>query len=130
MDVEQIRTRCGTLTGAMVEKGLVAPECELRVVSHGQFFACLSHQNIGAVSCYDRCYNLSRGDSPAEALDGAEAWIAEQPSMTERKRDVAVKLTAQAIEAAKEAGVDTDLLAPVYALMHRLSENIITEGEG
>ena len=66
------------------------------------------------------------GDTFAETLDAADAFIDTMPTPEERALQDFMKAVATAIEKGRDAGVDLAYLNPLSETMKRLSENAIT----
>lgn len=127
---EQAKLACDGLAELMAERGIPTPNAALEVRSHTTQARIMLNFS-GLNSSYADKYEFFTADTPAEAVEKAEAWIMAQPTAEERKRKDALELTAKALEAARDAGMDTGegaaFVAQLEAMMKRLAENAITD---
>lgn len=118
------------LASLMMARGFKMPSAAIEAKSGiDTARVCLNWAEPGAD--YANRYKFCYSETVTGALEKAQAWIMAQPTAEERAAQAALKLTAKALEAVREAGLDTGegkaLLARLEDLMARLSENIITD---
>jgi len=121
---------CDELAKLMADRGIVRPSAAIEARS-GHRTARVMLNFAEATSSYPDKYEFIGGDTIEEAVEKAEAWVMAQPTADERALQDALKLTAKALEASREAGLDTGegaaFVAQLEAMMRRLSENAITD---
>jgi hypothetical protein len=121
---------CDELAKLMADRGIVTPSAAIQARS-GHRTARVTLNFAEATSFYPDKYEFISGDTIEEAVEKAEAWVMAQPTADERALQDALKLTAKALEASREAGLDTGegaaFVAQLEAMMKRLSENAITD---
>lgn len=125
MNIEQIQKRLDALAAKMGAKALRSPAAEFEFRSNQGPRIVLKHNK--ALSGWDTDYEFFPGDSPAEAFDKAEEWVADLPTPEERKLSEFMKAVAVAIDLGRENGIDADFVNPLTVLMKKLSENAITD---
>ena len=127
---EQAKLACDGLAALMLERGFKMPQVNLEIRSNVTQARILLRYGK-ADSSYPDQYQFCSADTPAEVVEKAEAWIMAQPTAEERKRKDALELTAKALEAARDAGMDTGegaaFVTQLEAMMKRLAENAITD---
>jgi len=127
---ETMTASCDELAKLMADRGIVRPSAAIEARS-GHRTARVMLNFAEATSSYPDKYEFIGGDTIEEAVEKAEAWVMAQPTADERALQDALKLTAKALEASREAGLDTGegaaFVAQLEAMMRRLSENAITD---
>ena len=127
---ETMTATCDELAKLMADRGIVTPSAAIQARS-GHRTARVTLNFAKATSSYPDKYEFISGDTIEEAVEKAEAWVMAQPTADERALQDALELTAKALEASREAGLDTGegaaFVAQLEAMMRRLSENAITD---
>lgn len=125
MTHDEMQTEVDRICGLMRERDLIAPECKLQIESNArpQVMLCWSKSPHGSV---DYAYKWCTADTPAEAIRQAEKAVRDMPNAAETRRKRATEAVAKAIEAAREAGLDDELIVnPLMAVAKELSENAL-----
>jgi len=121
---------CDRLAEMMAGRGLITPSAEIGARS-GQRTAHVTLRFAKPGESYPNQYEFHKGDTLAEAVRSAEAWIRALPSAGERELRDALELTAKALEASRKAGLDAGegaaFVSQLEAMMKRLSENAIAD---
>jgi hypothetical protein len=127
---KKMTATCDELAKLMADRGIVTPSAAIQARS-GHRTARVTLNFAKATSSYPDKYEFISGDTIEEAVEKAEAWVMAQPTADERALQDALELTAKALEASREAGLDTGegaaFVAQLEAMMRRLSENAITD---
>ena len=127
---ETMTATCDELAKLMADRGIVTPSAAIQARS-GHRTARVMFNFAKATSSYPDKYEFISGDTIEEAVEKAEAWVMAQPTADERALQDALELTAKALEASREAGLDTGegaaFVGQLEAMMRRLSENAITD---
>lgn len=106
MNVEQIQKRLDALEKKMGAKALRSPAAEFEFRSNQGPRIVLKHNK--GLSGWDTDYEFFPGDSPAEAFDKAEEWVADLPTPEERKLSEFMKAVSVAIDLGRESGIQAE----------------------
>jgi hypothetical protein len=129
MTIEEIQARLDAMAVAMGDKGVRTPESTMMLDSGDA--CCPALMLRKADPEYD--FNIrstfmhASGDTLAEKLDSADAFIAAMPTPEENRRNEFMAQLAKVIDLGRENGIDTAYLSPLYATMKRLSKNALTD---
>ena len=121
--ITHIQTRLTAMNNATIEKGYNRPDCQLDI---GASSFCVW------VSCHppnsnSRVFEGFHGDTPSEALDGADAFISGMESVADYKKTEAVKLLGRAVDAMRAADIEAKFIDPMAEQLKALSENLLTD---
>lgn len=124
MTYEQIKAEVEKLVGFMQHRGFAECDGMLEVRSHEAPVVCMKHR-LPSDDRYTHSYIWGRGDSPADALANAREKIAAEKSPHDLRVRHALAQLAKAMEAAKAAGIEDDLINPLQVIADRLSKNAL-----
>lgn len=126
--VTEIQAKLAELVAAMVEKGVVTPEADLTIKGGGMS----SYVNLWSSienRAFDGEYLVHAGDgTPAEALAAAAEYIAALPSPEETVTRAYLRKVADAVDYAKENGVDDEYVTPLRGVTCAMTSNLIEKG--
>ncbi|GAA6176900.1 hypothetical protein [Sulfitobacter pacificus] len=124
--VTEIQTKLAELVAAMVEKGVVTPSAQLQIKDSAVF--CVHCQGKYDTRPFDGEHYLTEvGDTPAEALAAAAEYIAALPSPEETVTRTYLRKVADAVDYAKENGVDDEYVTPLRGVTCAMTENLLTD---
>jgi len=124
--VTDIQAKLAELVAAMVEKGVVTPTAQLQIKDDGGFF-------IHCGCKYDTNpfdgdgYFVRFGDTSAEALAAAAEYIAAMPSPEETITRTYLRKVADAVDYAKENGVDDEYVTPLRGVTCAMTSNLLAD---
>lgn len=124
--VEEIQTALGELVAAMSDKGVITPRAQLHIDSGGRF-------NIHADAAYDtkpfgrENYFVFFGDTPAEVIDVARAYIAALPSPEEAVQREYLTRVASAIDYGTEHSMPDEYVAPLRGVSTAMTSNLLSK---
>jgi hypothetical protein len=124
--VTDIQAKLAELVAAMVEKGVVTPNAQLQIKDDGKFF-------IHCGCKYDthpfdgENYFIEFGDNPAETFTAAAEYIAAMPSPEETVTRTYLRKVADAVDYAKENGVDDEYVTPLRGVTCAMTDNLLTD---
>jgi len=124
MNTIEIQQIINTMPARMSAKGLREPAVEFSLRANVSLQVMLKWKKGGGV--YDHHYEWLCADSPREALDKAEAFIAALPSAEETKRNNFLTALGKVIDLGRETGIEVEFVNPLVETMKRISENAIT----
>jgi hypothetical protein len=114
------------LPAALSKKGKVNPSVELQIEANARMEIVMRFKKYGAVSEWDNEYHLFSGDSFAQCLEKAKAFVTALPSAEQAKLHGFMDKLGKLIDVGKSEGIAIDYLNPLVDSMKRLSENVIT----
>ena len=126
MTIEEIQTALAELVAAMVEKGVLKPNASARIQAH-------SKHSIHLQCDYERKafegkdYFFLYGETPAEAIDAARAYIAALPSPEEAVTREYLTRVASAIDYATEHSIADEYVTPLRGVTCAMTENMLTK---
>jgi len=123
MGTNEIQQIINAMPARMSAKGLLHPDAKLELEANAQPSMTLVWSMGDSTSYSNRRYEWLKADTPREALDKAEAYIAALPSAEETKRNTFIAALAKVVDLGNELGQDVGVLA---SEMKRISENAIT----
>jgi hypothetical protein len=130
LSLETVQSRLTALMMQAVDRGFYAPDVYLRFEAEKEpILRCIlwldSRFNNGSISCSIR--NINGFDETLEdALARASTWIDEQRTPNQLLQERVLQKLAQAVDEAKEAGIDEIVLDTITTKIRELSDNIIT----
>lgn len=127
MDHKDIQTRVNAISKAMLGKGLRKPNADLRIAANVRVEILLRWQDPTKPDFFQDVLKFIGGDTPEDALDNADSFIAALPSAEEAKLNQFMGALANVIDLGKDNGVDVEFLNPLAATMKKLSDNILTD---
>lgn len=128
MTIDEIQKRVDALIAAMLAKGLRAPEAAAYLRGNEQPSVSLVWRDArSGTSLSDRQYEFLRADTLPEALDKADAFVAELPDAEERRMHEFMGALGKVIDLGRETGIDAEFVNPLEVQMKKLSENVITD---
>ena len=120
MDIATIQSRIDAMVVVMLAKGKKKPDATFSLRSNASFSVCVRWDKPKDVLGE---YKYFRGD---DALDQADAFLAELPSPEQAKFNEFMTALGGVIDLGRENGIETEFLNPLSATMKRLSENALT----
>ena len=129
MDTKEIMQRLDALAAAMVEKGVERPDAELQFGS-GNRIAVSVRSDFEQKFFGGDWLKLIYADTPEEALDKADAYVAALPDPnTAAKRQFQSNL-AKVIDEGNALSLPKDVMGPLSEGMKAMSENLLTDQRG
>lgn len=125
MNTEIAQKRVNDLSAAMVAKGMVAPKAQLMLKSNAEPLAYMEWADKSTT--YGTAYHAESGETPAEALDKASAFIAARPTAKQARLEEFMRSLGKVIDLGRENHIEVEFLNPLVATMKTLSENVITD---
>lgn len=125
--VTEIQAKLAELVAAMVEKGVVTPDAQLQIKDSGNFYVHCQGK-YGTRPFDGEQYFVEAGDTPAEALAAAAEYIAALPSPEETVIRTYLRKVADAVDYAKENGVDDEYVTPLRGVTCAMTSNLIEKG--
>lgn len=125
MDIAIAQKRIDDLAGAMLAKGMPAPEVTAMLISSAR--PCVYLKWRDESQPYNSASNCFHSDTMADAFDKASAFIAARPSPEQAQLNEFLAVLGKAVALGKKYDIDADYLNPLVASMRKLSENIITD---
>lgn len=126
MTIEEIQTALAELVAAMVEKRVITPRAIMHVPNSGRF----------AIHCdctytqkpFDgQNYFVEHGDTIAECIDKARAYIAALPSPEEAVTREYLTRVASAIDYATENSIADEYVTPLRGVTCAMTDNLLTK---
>ena len=124
MNTNEIQQIINAMPARMSAKGLREPAVEFSLSANVSPQVMLRWKKEG--DGYDNHYQWIKAESPREALDKAEAFIAALPSAEETKRNNFLTALGKVIDLGRETGIEVEFVNPLVETMKRISENAIT----
>lgn len=124
--VTEIQAKLAELVAAMVEKGVVTPDVDLTLKADRHFVYMTGSKKgplIGATGC-----KFFNGDTPEDAITAAVEYIAALPSIEETVTRTYLRKVADAVDYAKENGVDDEYVTPLRGVTCAMTSNLIEKG--
>lgn len=126
MTIEEIQTALAELVAAMVEKRVLTPRAQIHIPDSGRF----------AIHCdcnYDqkpfnfRNYFVEHGDTIAECIDKARAYIAALPDPEEAVARGYIVKVADAIDYATKHSIADEYVQPLRGATCAMTDNLLTK---
>lgn len=127
MDHKDIQTRVNAISKAMLGKGLRKPIADFRIAANVRVEILLRWQDPTKPEFSQDVLKFIGGDTPEEALDNADAFVADLPSAEDAKLKQFMGALANVIDLGKDNGIELEFLNPLAATMKKLSDNILTD---
>lgn len=126
--LERIQSEVDGLVDRMVARGLGSPVAEYHVNAHTQNVLMLRYRVLRTERrVEDDTWEFIREDEIGMAFRRAIKWIDAIPSVAEMKRQAALKKVLAAVEAAREAGLDAELVNPLVEVAEKLASNALED---
>lgn len=116
---------CEALEKQIAEIGYASPQVAIHINWLSRPFCVhIEHKSAQGVAGQSE---FLKGDTMAEAMEKADAYVADLPSVeAARMRDFTHAL-GRLIDQGREIGVDVDYINPLTKMMENLAENAITD---
>lgn len=122
MQYEEIQTAVDRLGDLMVDKQMVNPSVEFKILSH-----------TNRIQIWFSWYNDAKqykceffgGETPEEALAVGLEWVKTQPNKDERQRADYRQAVAHAIDMGNKFGIEDAAINPLREVMEKLSKNAL-----
>ena len=125
--VTDIQAKLAELVAAMVEKGVVTPEADLTIKGGGANSHVTFWSSMNTPAFDGEYLTHVGGGTPAEALTAAAAYIAALPSPEETVTRTYLRKVADAVDYAKENGVDDEYVTPLRGVTCAMTDNLLTD---
>ena len=126
MTIEEIQAALGELVAAMVENRVITPRAQIHLPDSGKFAI---HCDCSyAQEPFDRKnYFVEHGDTIAECIDKARAYIAALPSPEESVTREYLGKVAAAIDFATEHSIADEYVTPLRGVTCAMTDNLLTK---
>lgn len=125
MDTREIQKRIDIMPAAMLAKGKRMPDVSFELRTNAETIIYIKSAKQGAHWADD--WKHIKGDTIADMLDAADAWIAALPSPEETRMKEFMTALSDVIELGRKSGVEVEFVNPLVDTMKRLSSNILTD---
>jgi hypothetical protein len=124
--ITEIQTALDELVAAMVEKVVVRPDAQLQVKSDAAF---VIHMGCAYESkaLGGKDYQVFFGETPAEAIAAARAYIAALPSPEEAGMREFLGSLSDTMEIARKHSLPDEYVAPLRGVSTAMTENLLTK---
>jgi hypothetical protein len=126
MTIEEIQSALAELVAAMVEKRVITPRAQMHIPDSGRFaiHCCCSyaHKPFNLKN-----YFVEHGDTIAECIDKARAYIAALPSPEEAVTREYLSRVASAIDYARENSIADEYVQPLRGVTCAMTDNLLTK---
>ena len=128
MTLEEIQKRIDAMPAAMAAKGKRRADAMLiaNANSRGWVSAQWERSDGGDYSNYEHFY-FDTPSGISAALDSADAWISELPSIEKANMQEFMSALGAVVEKGKSLNIDIDFVNPLVETMKRLSKNALTD---
>jgi hypothetical protein len=129
MTVEELQAAINDLAKRVEEKGFALPGAYSMIRANGSEGVALQAKDDKYEHIQSSIYH-AKGDTLAEKLADAAAWIEAQPDPDTRHLHDFMSALGRVIDNGRALGIDVPYLSPLEATMKALSENILTDQRG
>lgn len=127
--VKEIQTALTEMEAAMVEKGIKTPAAEMQIRANQK---CNIHGGCGysGGAPFDGDnYFIEFGDTPADAIAKAFAYIAAMPSPDEAGVQEYMRDVAKAIDTGKRHNIADEYVAPLRVVKAAMTDNLLAHSK-
>ena len=124
--IDEVYAAINPMPARLSEKGKVTPSVDFKVEANAGVHITMNWKKYGAVSDWDKEYQIFMGDSFDQCMNKAEVFIAGLPSAEQSRLHAFMDKLGKLIDVGKTEGIAVDYLNPLLDSMKRLSENVIT----
>lgn len=126
MTIEEIQTALAELVAAMVEKRVLTPRAQIHIPDSGRFAihcdCSYAHKSFDGGN-----YFVEHGDTIAECIDKACAYIDALPSPEEAVTREYLNRVASAIDYARENSIADEYVQPLRGVTCAMTDNLLTK---
>lgn len=126
MTIEEIQTALAELVAAMVEKRVITPRAQMHIPDSGRFAihcSCSYAQKPFNL----KNYFVEHGDTIAECIDKARAYIAALPSPEEAVTREYLGKVADAIDFGTKHSIADEYVQPLRGVTCAMTDNLLTK---
>lgn len=126
MTIEEIQTALAELVAAMVEKRVITPRAQIHIPDSGRF-AIHCDCNYAHKPFDGENYFVEHGDTIAECIDKARAYIAALPDPEEAVTREYLGKVADTIDFGTKHSIDDKYVTPLRGVTKAMTDNLLTK---